>query len=132
MSRVAQPPTDLRALGVLLKAVAEPKRLLILHMLMEGVQCNCELGGALDLPPNLVSHHLRILREAGLVTVERDLLDSRWAYYSLDRAKLETLRTAFTALFDPRRIKQRRPNCGPRTASERMPLRGAVAHTTTV
>ena len=126
MTRISRPPTDLRALGTLLKAVAEPKRLLILHLLMEGVQCNCELGGALDLPPNLISHHLRILREAGLVNVERDLLDSRWAYYSIDRAKLDTLRASFDSFFNLGRIKQRRPSCGPRTASERAPLREAA------
>jgi len=126
VSRIAQPPTDLHALGALLKAVAEPKRLLILHLLMEGVQCNCELGNALDLPPNLVSHHLRILREAGLVHVERDVIDSRWAYYSIDRARLETLRESFASFFDLGRIKQRRPSCGPRTASERVPAREAA------
>ncbi len=114
MNRIPGPPTDLRALGALLKALGEPKRLLILHLLMEGVQCNCELGGALGLPANLVSHHLRILREAGLVNVERDLLDSRWAYYSVDRSKLEQLRASFTTLVDPKRIKERRLNCGPR------------------
>lgn len=126
MSRLSHPPTDLRALGALLKALGEPKRLLILHLLMEGVQCNCELGAALDLPPNLISHHLRILREAGLVGVERDLLDSRWVYYSIDRAKLEALRASFTSLVDPGRIKQRRPNCGPRVSCARPPLREAA------
>ena len=33
-----------------LKVLAEPRRLLILHFLMEGVQCNCELGDQLDMP----------------------------------------------------------------------------------
>ena len=44
MKGIAPPPTHLEALSNRLKALAEPKRLLILHMLMEGVQCNCELG----------------------------------------------------------------------------------------
>jgi ArsR family transcriptional regulator len=129
VNRISRPPTDPRTLATLLKALGEPKRLLILHLLMEGVQCNCELGDALDLPPNLVSHHLRILREAGLVSVERDLLDSRWAYYSVDRAKLGALRASFTSLVDPGRIKQRRPNCGPRVSSDRLPLREAAGRT---
>ncbi len=123
MNRIPGPPTDLRALGAILKALAEPKRLLILHLLMEGVQCNCELGGALGLPANLVSHHLRILREAGLISVERDPLDSRWMYFSVDRAKLDGLRTAFTSLVNPDRIKERRPNCGPRPQRGRFALR---------
>ena len=53
---VDQPPTDLTSLAGQLKVLAEPKRLRILHMLMEGVQCNCELGDALDMAPNLISH----------------------------------------------------------------------------
>jgi DNA-binding transcriptional ArsR family regulator len=53
---IAAPPTNLQALADRLKVLAEPKRLLILHMLIEGVQCNCELGDALKMPPNLISH----------------------------------------------------------------------------
>ena len=63
---VEQSSTDLLALAGQLKVLAEPKRLHIVHMLMEGVQCNCELGDALEMAPNLISHHLRVLREAGL------------------------------------------------------------------
>ncbi len=74
MIDVAPPPTNLTDLADRLKALAEPKRLLILHLLMEGVQCNCELGEALDMAPNLISHHLSVLRKAGLVDVERDAL----------------------------------------------------------
>ncbi len=56
------PLTDLQVLAEYLRVLAEPKRLLIFHQIMEGVQCNCELGEALDMPPNLISHHIRILR----------------------------------------------------------------------
>ena len=113
MKRLAPPPTNLKVLAERLKAVAEPKRLLILHMLMEGVQCNCELGDALQMTPNLISHHLRILREAGLVDVERDALDARWVYYSVNRQALDELNASFGAFFDPARIKPRRLTCGP-------------------
>jgi ArsR family transcriptional regulator len=113
MYSVARPPTNLPDLAKRLKALAEPKRLLILHMLMEGVQCNCELGDVLNMPPSLVSHHLRALRKAGLVDVERDALDARWVYYSINRQALSELNTAFGGFFDPERIKPRRPTCGP-------------------
>ncbi len=116
LSEISLPPTDLKALGERLKIIAEPKRLLILNLLMEGVQCNCELGEALDMPPNLISHHLRILREAGLVDVERDALDARWVYYSINREVLDELNEDFGIFFDPSRIKPRRPNCGPQGA----------------
>ncbi len=116
MKGIARPPVNLQALAGRLKVLAEPKRLLILHLLMEGVQCNCELGGALRMPPNLVSHHLRILREAGLVEVARDALDARWVYYSIDPRALNELRDGFGIFFDASRIKPRRPTCGPQGA----------------
>jgi ArsR family transcriptional regulator len=116
ISGIDQPPTDLSLLGEQLRVIAEPKRLRILHMLMEGVQCNCELGDALDMAPNLISHHLRILREAGLVDVERDPHDARWVYYSLNREVLEELNRQFGVFFDPGRVKPRRQTCGPQAA----------------
>jgi ArsR family transcriptional regulator len=113
MQGIGEPPVNLQDLAAQLKVLAEPKRLLILHLLMEGVQCNCELGEALEMPPNLISHHLRTLREAGLISAERDLLDARWIYYSINRAALENLNRVFGAFFDPARIKARRDVCGP-------------------
>jgi ArsR family transcriptional regulator len=117
VSGIDQPPIDLSALADQLKVLAEPKRLHILHMLMEGVQCNCVLGDALDMAPNLISHHLRVLREAGLVDVERDPDDARWVYYSLNREALEELNCSFGLFFDPSRIKPRRQTCGPQATA---------------
>jgi ArsR family transcriptional regulator len=114
---IDHPPTDLLALADWLKVLAEPKRLRILHMLMEGVQCNCELGDALDMAPNLISHHLRVLREAGLVDVERDPDDARWVYYSLSREALNELSRSFGLFFDLSRIKPRRQTCGPQATA---------------
>lgn len=116
MLNVTPPPTDLNQLAERLKALAEPKRLLILHLLMDGVHCNCELGEALEMAPNLISHHLSVLRKAGLVDVERDAFDARWIYYSLNRQALAELNAAFGSLIDPARIKPRRATCGPQGA----------------
>ncbi len=88
-------PVNLETLADRLKVLAEPKRLLIFNLLMEGVQCNCELGDFLEMPPNLISHHLSKLRAAGLVDAERDPVDSRWVYYSVNRAALDELNKAF-------------------------------------
>ena len=110
----SQSPVNLEILTERLKVLAEPKRLLIFNLLMEGVQCNCELGDFLDMPPNLISHHLSKLRVAGLVDVERDATDSRWIYYSVNRRALEELNSAFGTFFDPTRIKPRRTTCGPK------------------
>jgi ArsR family transcriptional regulator len=116
MLNVTPPPTNLNQLAERLKALAEPKRLLILHLLMEGVHCNCELGEALDMAPNLISHHLSVLRKAGLVEVERDAFDARWIYYSLNRQALAELNAAFGSILDPAHIKPRRATCGPQGA----------------
>ncbi|NLF64578.1 MAG: winged helix-turn-helix transcriptional regulator [Chloroflexi bacterium] len=110
---IAPPPTNIERLAQQLKLLANPKRLQILHLLMEGVQCNCELGDALEMAPNLISHHLGLLRDAGLVDVERDAVDARWLYYSLNEEALAALNAAYGAFFDPARIKPRRPTCGP-------------------
>ena len=107
-------PTDLHNLAKQLKVLAEPKRLLIINLLMKGVQCNCEIGDALQMAPNLISHHLSVLRQASLVDVERDALDARWVYYSINRAALHELNAAFATFFDPERIQPRHPACGPR------------------
>ncbi len=118
----ASPPVDLEQMAKLLKVLAEPNRLLIFHLLMEGVQCNCELGSGLDMAPNLISHHLRVLREAGLVEVERDAVDGRWMYYSINRQALEQLNHAWGLFFDPQRIRPRRVTCGPQGEFIRLDL----------
>lgn len=82
------PPTDLFSLAKKLKVLAEINRLLIVNLLIEGVQCNCELGDYLQMAPNLISHHLSVLREEKLLNMERDFIDARWVYYSLNLAAL--------------------------------------------
>jgi ArsR family transcriptional regulator len=111
------PPTThvitLDTLGTCLRALSEPRRLLIFDVLLQrGVVCNCELGVALDMAPNLISHHLTVLREAGLVQAARDPHDARWVYYSVNRDALAALHAACTAFFDPQRIPPHHPACG--------------------
>lgn len=68
--------------AALLKAAADPYRLTMLATLAaaEDEVCVCEFTDALPLNQPTVSHHLRILREAGLVTCERR---GTWVYYRL-------------------------------------------------
>jgi ArsR family transcriptional regulator len=109
-------PIKPQTLAEQLRVLADPTRLLIIDLLMQGVQCNCELSGALQLAPNLVSHHLSVLSQAGLVRAERDASDARWIYYSINKNALEELAAAFGAFFDPGRIKPRHPSCGPQVS----------------
>ncbi|HEY2285844.1 MAG TPA: metalloregulator ArsR/SmtB family transcription factor [Streptosporangiaceae bacterium] len=68
-------------ISVLLKALADPARLRLVSLIAcheVGEACVCELTGAFDLTAPTISHHLRVLREAGLVSSERR---GTWVYY---------------------------------------------------
>jgi ArsR family transcriptional regulator len=52
-------------------ALGDPARILILERLGGGTRCLCELREDLAMAPNLLSYHMRILREAGFVSGER-------------------------------------------------------------
>lgn len=94
---------------VLLKALGDPRRLGIIRLLQQGTYCNCELGQDLGLTPNLISHHLKVLREAGLVNADRHPTDARWILYNLNCAALEEARALCATLFDPALIGERVP-----------------------
>jgi DNA-binding transcriptional ArsR family regulator len=102
-------------LARMLKALAEPSRLSIFNMLMEGVQCNCEIAERLGFSLSLISHHLRVLHEVDLVQSERDAQDARWIYHSVNRARLAQLDAAMRHLLDANRIQPRSPVCGPKS-----------------
>ena len=102
-------------LARMLKALADPSRLRIFNLLMEGVQCNCEIAERLGFSLSLISHHLRVLHEVGLVQSERDEQDARWIYHSIDRGKLAQLDAAMRHLLDVNRILPRLPSCGPQS-----------------
>jgi ArsR family transcriptional regulator, arsenate/arsenite/antimonite-responsive transcriptional repressor len=74
--------TDFEPEAALLKAVADPYRLTMLATLAAATDevCVCDYTDALPLNQPTVSHHLRILREAGLVTCERR---GTWVYYRI-------------------------------------------------
>ena len=96
----------------LFKALAEPNRLRIFSDLLQGDSCNCELRDRLGLPPNLLSHHLRVLSKAGLVNSRRDTIDGRWIYYSIDLETLARWQSWFNRFLDPAHIQERMV-CGP-------------------
>ncbi len=53
-------------------ALGEPARLAILERMGQGTRCLCELQDDFGMAPNLLSYHMRILREAGLVTGKKN------------------------------------------------------------
>ena len=107
------------ALANSLKILSDPSRLAIFDLLMQGVQCNCELGDQLKMPMNLISHHLKVLRDADLVIARRDKTDARWIYYSVNQKAIVQLREQIDVFLDPKRIQARQPACGPRVISRK-------------
>ena len=69
----------------LFHALSDPTRLGILAMLRDGEQCVCDLQAAFDAAQSRLSYHLKVLKDAGLVTDRRA---GRWAYYALVPAAL--------------------------------------------
>jgi ArsR family transcriptional regulator len=68
-------------LSRLFKAMADPVRLRLLSMIAShagGEACVCDLTGAFELSAPTISHHLKVLRESGLITGERR---GTWVYY---------------------------------------------------
>src|SRR3970040_499747 len=75
-----------------LAALGDPVRLRIVSLLAAapgGSACGCELESPLGLSQPTVSHHLRILREAGLVTGHRE---GRWVHYRVVEERLTEIR----------------------------------------
>jgi ArsR family transcriptional regulator len=81
--------------------------------LMRGTSCNGWLTEELGLPANLLSHHLKVLREAGLVQDRRDAVDGRWIYYQVDLPALTELYQWFIQFFDPAQVVLEPHLCGP-------------------
>jgi ArsR family transcriptional regulator len=64
----------------LLQAAADPVRLSVLRLLSTAPACVCELQRHVPIPASLLSYHLKVLREAGLITAHRR---GRWIDYTL-------------------------------------------------
>src|SRR3954447_2076637 len=77
-------------MATIAKALGDPIRVELVDVLRKhaGKVCVCELGPLFDVSQPTLSHHLRKLREAGIVSVERQGL---WAYYYVNRDALEEL-----------------------------------------
>ena len=74
-----------------LKALADPVRLRLLSEVASrpgGEACVCDISGPIRLSQSTISHHLKVLREAGLVTSERR---GTWVYYRVNSVVLEQL-----------------------------------------
>ena len=90
--------TEAERLARALRVLAEPARLRLVSLVAAsdgGESCVCDLTDRLDLGQPTVSHHLKVLTDAGILRREKR---GRWAYYRIEPGPLELLRGAL----DPR------------------------------
>ena len=80
---------DLDRAVALFHALSDPTRLAVLELLRGGELCVCDLQTELAAAQSRLSFHLRVLREAGLVTDRRE---GRWSYYSVVPETLDEVR----------------------------------------
>jgi ArsR family transcriptional regulator, arsenate/arsenite/antimonite-responsive transcriptional repressor len=90
---VGEPISESVASGLaqVFKALADPVRLRLVSLIgahQGGEVCVCELTTAFDLTQPTISHHLKVLREAGIIDSERR---GTWVYYWLVPAALERM-----------------------------------------
>jgi ArsR family transcriptional regulator len=79
----------------MLKAVAEENRFQIIKLLSKKSLCVCEIEAKLKIPQNLVSHHLSVLKKAGLI---EDCRCGKNNYYTLNKQSLNKLNEILTKL----------------------------------
>jgi ArsR family transcriptional regulator len=101
-------PLDTRQAVGLFHALSDPTRLSILERLRFGERCVCELTDALDAAQSRLSFHLKVLKDAGLVTDRRE---GRWMYYTLNPDPLVELGELVEAIAAAPSAAERRAGC---------------------
>lgn len=101
--------TDLEVLTTRFKALSDPLRLHILDRLRGGERCVCELTDALDAGQSLLSFHLKVLKDAGLVSDRRE---GRWMHYAVNAMALAEIDEFLGALRRPTAERRWKPVCG--------------------
>ena len=67
------------------KAIGDEKRLYILDLLLDGEKCACDILANMKISQPTLSHHMKLLREAGFVKARED---GKWIHYSISAAGL--------------------------------------------
>lgn len=94
-------PAAAEELAAAFKAIADPARLRLLSFIAgqaDGEACVCHLTQPLGLSQPTVSHHLKVLHDAGLLARERR---GTWMFYRIVRARVAALRTALALPASP-------------------------------
>ncbi|MDP3066439.1 MAG: metalloregulator ArsR/SmtB family transcription factor [Methanobacteriaceae archaeon] len=84
----------------LIKALSDVTRLKIVHLLREGELCVCEIMYVLEKPQSTVSHHLNVLKSAGLIKWRKEGI---WNHYQLMDPELVENLEKLTEFFQSRK-----------------------------
>ena len=76
--------------AVICKALGDSNRLQIVQMLSDGEKCGCKLLEAFEITQPTLSHHMKILCDAGIVTGRKD---GKWTYYSFNQEGIANARS---------------------------------------
>ena len=79
---------DVKRRSYVLKALADPIRIKIIHLLKSRPMCTCEIMVALDLTEPNASHHLNLLERNGIVKSEKM---GKWVFYKLEQTAIRNL-----------------------------------------
>src|SRR5665213_3967600 len=104
-----QTVSDTARAAQIFQALSDETRLEIIAMLESGERCVCDLQETLDAAQSRLSFHLKVLKDAGIVTDRRE---GRWSYYELNREAFDDAETILKDL-RPRgwRIRVRGDKC---------------------
>jgi ArsR family transcriptional regulator len=100
--------TDTARAACLFHALSDGTRLSILERLRFGERCVCDLTDALDAAQSRLSFHLKVLKDAGLVTDRRD---GRWMYYTMNTETLDEAAELIEALASTPSPAERQAGC---------------------
>jgi ArsR family transcriptional regulator len=101
-------PLDRTRAVQLFHALSDGTRLQILERLRGGERCVCDLTDALDAAQSRLSFHLKVLKDAGLLTDRRE---GRWMYYTIDLEKLAEASELLEGLAAPLSAAERKSGC---------------------
>lgn len=92
----------------LFHALSDPTRLSILERLRFGERCVCDMTDAMDAAQSRLSFHLKVLKDAGLVTDRRE---GRWMYYTLNQDTLGEMAELIEGLASAPTAAERKNGC---------------------
>ncbi|RJQ31916.1 MAG: ArsR family transcriptional regulator [Actinobacteria bacterium] len=93
----------IKELADYLKIISDENRLKILCLLKDGERCVCHIYEPLDLPQNLISHHLKTLKKAELLHSRKE---GKWMFYKRNEEKISQFNVQYLEMVKSKRSQQ--------------------------